>query len=337
MQMKSGPYRYARQALPIVFVFALASCSFFDDVVGIFDDDEPATQTASDREVRDRSEDAREAAEDSETPSLTTVPNRPETPAPSNRERVVEGLISDRENARYTDEAIRLQGSTRAPEATQSASRPATPAPSAVTAPAPATPAIIPPPQPPAITSPRPSVPAAPTVAARPSVPPAPVAQPVIQPRPVAPTTQLASAQRPSVVVDTSAIGGGGYVPASARVGRETQVATIQFNHSSSRLSARDRQIIATVASAQRSDDSNVLIVGHASSRTRQLPKARHEVANFQVSFKRANAVAQALIQSGVPSNRVTVEAVADDQPVYSESMPNGEAGNRRTEIFFLR
>ena len=138
-------------------------------------------------------------------------------------------------------------------------------------------------------------------------------------------------------MVDASAIGGGGYVPVSARVGRETQVATIQFNRSSANLSARDRQIIATVASAQRSDDTNVLIVGHASSRTQQLSKARHEVVNFQVSFKRANAVAQALIQSGVPSNRVTVEAVSDDQQVYSESMPNGQAGNRRTEIFFLR
>lgn len=338
--MKSGPYKYARQALPIVFVFALASCSFFDDVVSVFDDDEPATQTASEQAVRDRGDSEREAAGDTDTPSLTTVPSRPETPAPTNRERVVEGLISDRENARYTDEAIRLQGSTRAPEASQSAARPVTPPPAppaTVTAPVSATPSIIPPPQPPTVAAPRPAPPAAPTVAARPSIPPAPVAQPVIQPRPTPPSPQLASAQRPSVVVDTSAIGGGGYVPASARVGRETQVATIQFNHSSARLSARDRQIIATVASAQRSDDTNVLIVGHASSRTRQLPKARHEVANFQVSFKRANAVAQALIQSGVPSNRVTVEAVADDQPVYSESMPNGEAGNRRTEIFFLR
>jgi outer membrane protein OmpA-like peptidoglycan-associated protein len=327
--------------LPLVFVFTLAICNFFDDVVDAISGDEPTTQTASDEGVRDRGDRAREAAGDSDTPSLTTVPNRPQTTAPTNRERVVEGLISDRENARYTDEAIRLQGSTRVPAATQSASRAVTPPPAAVTAPvtapASATPAIIPPPQPPVIPAPRATVPAAPAITARPSLPPAPAIQPVIQPRPVAPGTQMASAQRPSVVVDTSAIGGGGYVPASARVGRETQVATIQFNRSSANLSSRDRQIIAAVASAQRSDDTNVLIVGHASSRTQQLPKARHEVVNFQVSFKRANAVAQALIQSGVPSNRVTVEAVSDDQQVYSESMPNGEAGNRRTEIFFLR
>jgi len=337
--MKSGPYKYARQALPLVFVFALASCSFFDDVTSIFDDDEPATQTASDEGVRARSDADRAAAEDSDTPSLTTVPARPETTAPTNRERVVEGLISDRENARYTDDAIRLQGSTRAPAATQSASRPATPAPATVVAaPAPATPTTSPPPQPPVIPAPQATVPAVPPApVVRPPIPPAPVVQPVIQPRPAAPAPQLASAGSPSVIVDTSAIGGGGYVPTSARVGRETQVATIQFNRSSANLSARDRQILSTVASAQRSDGSNVLIVGHASSRTQQLSKDRHEVVNFQISFKRANAVAQALIQSGVPSNRVTVEAVSDDQPIYSEAMPNGEAGNRRTEIFFIR
>lgn len=353
MQMKFGPYKYARQALPLVFVFALASCSFFDDVVDAISGDAPAAQTASDQGVRARGDSVREAANESDTPSLTTVPDRPQTAAPSNRERVVEGLISDRENARYTDEAIRLQGSTRAPEATQSAAREATPPPAAVTAPvtatAPATPAVIPPPQPPviaapqaAVPAPQATVPAPPTVIPRPSVPPAPVAQPVVPPRPVTPNL-AANAPAPSVrqasgsvTVDMSAIGGG-YLPATASVDQGIQVATIQFNHSSSRLSARDRQIIATVASAQRSDNSDVRIVGHASSRTKQLPKARHEVANFQVSFNRANAVAQALIESGVPSDRVTVEAVSDDQPIYSEAVPTGEAGNRRTEIYFHR
>ncbi|MDA0787088.1 MAG: OmpA family protein [Proteobacteria bacterium] len=343
--MKFGPYKYARQALPLVFVFTLASCTFFDDVVDAISGDEPATQTASDEGVRARGDSAREAANDSDTPSLTTVPDRPQTAAPTNRERVVEGLISDRENARYTDEAIRLQGSTRAPDASQSASRAVTPPPAVVAAPAPApasaTPTVIPPP-PPVIPAPQATVPAPPTVTARPSLPPAPVVQPVIQPRPATPSlaanAPAASVQQASgsVTVDMSAIGGG-YVPATASAGQGIQVATIQFNHSSSNLSARDRQIIATVASAQRSDNSDVRIVGHASSRTMQLPKARHEVANFQVSFKRANAVAQALIESGVPSNRVTVEAVSDDQPIYSEAMPTGEAGNRRTEIYFRR
>ncbi|MFB0923245.1 MAG: OmpA family protein, partial [Alphaproteobacteria bacterium] len=152
-----------------------------------------------------------------------------------------------------------------------------------------------------------------------------------------APPQISAARSSPSVVVDMSALGGGGYSPVSAQISRESQVATIQFNHSSARLGARDRQLISTVASAYQQQGGTILVVGHASSRTGQLAKSRHEVANFKVSFARANAVAQALIRAGVSSERVTVEAVADDQPVYSEAMPTGEAGNRRAEIFFLR
>ena len=191
-------------------------------------------------------------------------------------------------------------------------------------------------------------VPPPPSVGVRPATPPARPAvppTPVLQPRTAAPAVQVAR-DKPAgrvtqasgaVIVDMSVLEGRGYVATSATVTPDTQVATIQFNHSSARLSARDRAIINTVAQAQRDNGANVLVVGHASSRTRQMSKARHAVANFEVSFKRANAVAQALIQSGVPLNQVTVEAVSDDQPIYAESMPNGEAGNRRTEIFFLR
>jgi len=217
----------------------------------------------------------------------------------------VEGLISDRDNARYTDEAIRLQGSTRPVETPQAASK----APEPASTPAPATAQI-------AVT--------------RPPAPPAPSTQ-------IAAPAPRASSPSQSVVVDMSALDGGGYNPVSAQISREAQVATIQFGRSSSRLDARDQQLIATVVSAHRQNGGNILVVGHASSRTAQLPKSRHEVVNFQVSFARANAVAQALIRNGVSPERVTVEAVADDQPIYSEAMPTGEAGNRRAEIYFLR
>ena len=151
----------------------------------------------------------------------------------------------------------------------------------------------------------------------------------------MAPQPSAASSQ--SVVVDMSALDGGGYNPVSAQISPEAQVATIQFSHSSSRLDARYQQLISTVASVARQNGGNILVVGHASSRTIQLPKSTHEVANFQVSFARANAVAQALIRAGVSAERVTVEAVSDDQPIYSEAMPTGEAGNRRAEIYILQ
>ncbi len=302
--MKNGPFTVSRRVLPVVAILALSGCSDLD-VFGLFEDDPQVAQNASSQDLRDRTNTEQANAENSGTPSLTSVPSRPPAGSDSVRNRVVEGLISDRDNARYTDEAIRLQGSTRPVETPQAASK--APEPASTPAPATAQIAVTPPP-----------------------APPAPSTQ-------IAAPAPRASSPSQSVVVDMSALDGGGYNPVSAQISREAQVATIQFGRSSSRLDARDQQLIATVVSAHRQNGGNILVVGHASSRTGQLPKSRHEVVNFQVSFARANAVAQALIRNGVSPERVTVEAVADDQPIYSEAMPTGEAGNRRAEIYFLR
>jgi outer membrane protein OmpA-like peptidoglycan-associated protein len=77
-----------------------------------------------------------------------------------------------------------------------------------------------------------------------------------------------------------------------------------------------------------------IKVVGHSSSRTPDMSVERHLEVIFQKSQARANAVAQALIKAGVPADRVQIEAVGDSQPIFYESMPKGEAGNRRAEIF---
>jgi outer membrane protein OmpA-like peptidoglycan-associated protein len=77
-----------------------------------------------------------------------------------------------------------------------------------------------------------------------------------------------------------------------------------------------------------------IKVVGHASSRTANMPVERHLEVIFQKSQARADAVAQALIRAGVPADRVQIEAVGDSQPIYYESMPKGEDGNRRAEIY---
>jgi outer membrane protein OmpA-like peptidoglycan-associated protein len=77
-----------------------------------------------------------------------------------------------------------------------------------------------------------------------------------------------------------------------------------------------------------------IRVVGHSSSRTPNMGVAQHMQIVFRKSQQRANAVAQAFIREGIPAARVLVEAVGDSQPVYYESMPKGEDGNRRAEIF---
>jgi len=120
MKMKIGLNKMSRGWLPVVAILALSGCSDIG-LGGLFGDDAPAPQTASEQNLRDRADTEQANAENSDTPSLTSVPNRSAAGSTANRNRVVEGLISDRDNARYTDEAIRLQGSTRPAAASQAA------------------------------------------------------------------------------------------------------------------------------------------------------------------------------------------------------------------------
>ena len=77
-------------------------------------------------------------------------------------------------------------------------------------------------------------------------------------------------------------------------------------------------------------------IIGHASSRTANLGPIRHKFVNFNISSDRALAVKTALVSLGARANRIEVAAVSDTMPKYRENMPNGEAGNRRAEIFLI-
>ncbi|MGD0190073.1 MAG: OmpA family protein [Rhizomicrobium sp.] len=112
--------------------------------------------------------------------------------------------------------------------------------------------------------------------------------------------------------------------------------AVVFFPRDAAILGAKAKTQVAATAQAYLSSQSTgfVRIVGHSSSRTADMPLAQHLAVVFQHSQDFATAVAQELIRDGVPADKVLVEAVGDSQPVYFESMPQGEAGNRRAEIF---
>ncbi|HEY8698787.1 MAG TPA: OmpA family protein [Rhizomicrobium sp.] len=108
------------------------------------------------------------------------------------------------------------------------------------------------------------------------------------------------------------------------------------FPHDTTVLNAQGREQVRQAVEAFRGHGGQgfIRVVGHSSSRTANMTVERHMVYNFERSQARANAVARALIAAGVPADKVLVEAVGDTQPVYYESMPQGEEGNRRAEIF---
>jgi outer membrane protein OmpA-like peptidoglycan-associated protein len=302
----------ARTVMVLSVMAILSGCSSLSDldasdidVLGIFDEGPPATTTTGQSDVRAAGD--LESSAVNATPNLSSVPERPEAPtSPDVRQRVVEGLAADRENARYSDQSIRLQGDTRETVPAAPTTAPAPPQISGSSDRGAGTPTQI--------------VPRERTQTASVTPPPLPVV----------------TGRSPSVVVDTTAIDGGTSFPITAtRVTIDEQVATIHFAHSSSNLNERDRRVIAQVASAQRENDADIIVVGHASERTQQLDKVDHELANFRISLARANRVATQLIAMGIAQEKVRVEAFADTSQVYSESMPTGEAGNRRADIYF--
>lgn len=98
---------------------------------------------------------------------------------------------------------------------------------------------------------------------------------------------------------------------------------------------AAHAQIRAAVAAFKANGgQGSIRVIGHSSSRTANMSMEKHLETIFAKSQARANAVAQDLIRQGVPAAKVLIDAVGDSQPVYYESMPKGEAGNRRAEIF---
>ena len=112
--------------------------------------------------------------------------------------------------------------------------------------------------------------------------------------------------------------------------------AVVLFPGDGTAVTAAARAEIRSAVSAfrQRGGAGYIKVVGHSSSRTANMPVEKHLMTIFAKSQARANAVAREIIREGVPASRVLVEAVGDSQPVYYESMPQGEAGNRRAEIF---
>lgn len=112
------------------------------------------------------------------------------------------------------------------------------------------------------------------------------------------------------------------------------QVGTIYFGYGSAQLSTQDRSILQAVTDVFGQMGGRVRVIGHASMGARTFNSSRREAVNFEMSLKRANAVANELIRQGIPRENVEVVAEGDRAPVYAETSQTGAAHNRRTEIF---
>ena len=360
----------------LVFAFALGGCAdmpdalnpaeWFKSVERLFTDDDfesEATGTEG-RLAAERDQPAPGA--DRPFPDLATVPERPSASSSVERQAVVEGLVADRERAQYSSEVIRRQGEpTETLRSTGSAAG-APPPPPPITASRPSV-AVAEAPSPAAAPPPSRRPPRTDSSSAAPGGVQETYLARLAQRLPsaegaAAPANALvpeALGAFETVVVSSAGVQIGFGAPArvqpppalppsaaepariagaapAATVGMR-KIATIQFTNGSANLGDRARRVLRQVSLLYgQQGGGSVRIVGHASSRTRTMDAVRHAMVNFQISADRAESVARALERNGVSRDRMAIQAKSDAEPLYFEFMPSGEAGNRRTEIYFV-
>ena len=333
-------------------IFATAGCSYvpdalnpvewYDGVVSLFEDEE----TMEAREV------ARTPVPGAsqQYPNLATVPPRPTgASTPEQRTVIASGLVADRRQAHAAAQSMTSSAPAPAPTyGSQLAARPMQP-PAPMPAPKYSSQAATAPIQPP---SPMPAPAAgssprggsgtlvgqtyrsqlalsAPTVSTAPAGPTASPSLTGGQPAPLS-AAAAGAATPPSSALPP---------PPLSRLDANGsavsyRAASLHFKTGSARIGKGDHKKLREVAALQREHNATLRIVGHASSRTRDLDPVSHQIANFRISVDRAHAVARELMRMGVPPGKLNIGAKSDQERVFYEFMPAGETENQRTEIY---
>lgn len=99
----------------------------------------------------------------------------------------------------------------------------------------------------------------------------------------------------------------------------------MNFRSGSARLSKAERNAIDAMAEKLAGSNVALTIVGHAD--------AQKGMDNWDLSYRRAKAVAARLIRKGVNAENLTVAGRGEFDPVGDNSTSDGRAMNRRTEI----
>jgi len=337
-----------------VAIFATAGCSYFpdalnpvewyNDIVNLFEDEE----TMEAREV------ARTPVPGAsrQYPSLATVPPRPAgASTPEQRTVIARGLVADRRQARAAAQSMTSSVPVTAPAPTFGSQLATAPTQPPAPMPAPkfasqATTAPIQPPSPMPVPAAGSSSPggsdalvsqtyrsqlalSAPTVSTAPAGPTASPSLTGGQPAPLSAAaagaaTPLSSALPPRPLSRLDANGSA----------VSYRAASLRFKTGSARIGKGDRKKLREVAALQRKHNATLRIIGHASSRTRDLDPVTHQIVNFRISVDRAHAVARELLRLGVPPGKLNIGAKSDQERVFYEFMPAGETGNQRADIY---
>lgn len=115
------------------------------------------------------------------------------------------------------------------------------------------------------------------------------------------------------------------------------KVAVIQFPRAGADLDKDSREILSQVAAYAQQARANVMLFGYSSLSIELAAGGSAKEAARGIAEARLRAVGAALVGDGVPLDRIQLISRGNVDPVFLESDPAGEAGNRRVEIWFTR
>ena len=115
------------------------------------------------------------------------------------------------------------------------------------------------------------------------------------------------------------------------------KVAVIQFPRAGADMDKATREVLAQVAAYAQQARASVMLFGYSSLGIELASGGSANEAARGIAEARLRAVGVALVEDGVPIDRLQLIARGRAEPAYLESAPEGEAGNRRVEIWFTR
>ncbi|MGB4106187.1 MAG: OmpA family protein [Alphaproteobacteria bacterium] len=150
----------------------------------------------------------------------------------------------------------------------------------------------------------------------------------VVNPRIV----QYASAEQPGAFSPLTPLAGedparNGFVSLNSSGGNPL---TIYFDHDSVSLKQED---LATLSAAARGySGQDISVMGHASVMSSLEDPVQRKIINLKISMDRAFAVARALIESGIPPERIETKGYGETRPPIPGHKPI-EVASRRVEV----
>lgn len=112
-----------------------------------------------------------------------------------------------------------------------------------------------------------------------------------------------------------------------------TFAADALFAAGTAELQPQQRERLHRVAQALRGQPGRIEVMGHTDDRP--IESLRFP-SNWHLSRERARAVAAALVEAGLPAERVRAEGRAETEPRAPNDTPAGRARNRRVEVLLL-